>query len=169
MNKIAILYGSTAGTTGSVAKQMAGLLEAAVFNVADNPSDEQLSQYDILIIGTSTWGDGELQDDWIDFLPVFTKYDLQKKTVALFALGDSSSYPDTFVNAMGEIYDSVKGKCLKIIGFVDTKGYKFDGSSAVVDGKFVGLPLDEDNESLLTGVRLKRWLEQIMSEINETI
>ena len=29
--------------------------------------------YEALILGTSTWGDGELQDDWYDGIKVFKR------------------------------------------------------------------------------------------------
>ena len=44
---------------------------------------------------------------------------------------------------------------------VSVDGYKFDESEAVRDGKFVGLPLDADNESEKTEPRISAWIEQI--------
>ena len=57
-----------------------------------------------LILGTSTWGFGDLQEDWDAFLGSLTKMNLTGKTIALFGLGDSSTYSDTFVDGMGIIY-----------------------------------------------------------------
>jgi flavodoxin I len=34
----------------------------------------------------------------------------------------------------------------------------------VIDGKFCGLPIDEDNESELSDQRLAAWVQQINSE-----
>ena len=67
---------------------------------------------------------------------------------------------------MGEIYNTIKDKGCKIVGKVETDGYEFDASTAVVDGEFIGLPLDEDNQSDLTDKRIETWLAQIKNELN---
>lgn len=161
MKNTAILYGSSTGNTEVIAKKIATEMDAAIIDVASQPVSE-ISKYQNLILGTSTWGLGDLQDDWERFLSQLCKIDLTGKTIALFGLGDSSSYPDTFVNGMGTIYEAIKDKGCKIVGMVDPKEYDFDDSSANVDGKFVGLPLDEDNESAQTKTRVSKWLEQIL-------
>ncbi len=163
MKKTGIFYGSSTGNTESVAKSIAEKLKAESYNVDKNPIDE-IQQCQNLVLGTSTWGLGDLQDDWEAFLPALVKTDLTGKTIALFGLGDSSSYPDTFVNGMGTIYEALKDKGCTIVGRINPDEYDFDDSSANVDGKFVGLPLDEDNEYDQTGKRVEKWLEQISSE-----
>ena len=40
-----------------------------------------------------------------------------------------------------------------LVGPVDTEGYEYEESEAVVDGKFIGLPLDEDFEPEMTDER----------------
>lgn len=160
MSKTAIFFGSTTGNTESIATKIAELLGAETFNVADSPTDA-LSEYDTLILGTSTWGIGDLQDDWENFISDLEGADLNGKTVALFGLGDAESYPDSFVDAMKPIYDVVAEKGCKIVGAVSTDGYTYDSSLSEVDGKFIGLPLDEDNESNLTDERIKNWVAQL--------
>jgi flavodoxin I len=105
-----------------------------------------------------------LQDDWEGFIGTVAAADLSGKKIALFGCGDSASYPDTFCDAMGKIYQAVKDKAT-VIGFTDTEGYSFDASESVVDGQFVGLALDEDNESNLTEERIDKWIEIIKSAI----
>ena len=163
MKKVAILFGSSTGTTESIALKIAGKLgpgKTDVFNVADISINET-ADYTNLILGISTWGIGELQDDWEAFLPELAGAELRGKTVALFGLGDAESYPDSFVDGMGTIYEAIRDKGCKIVGMVDTEGYLFDHSKAVYGGRFIGLPLDEDNESDLTETRIDRWLEEI--------
>lgn len=163
MNKIAILYGSSTGATKSVAEKIVGPLNADMYDVATT-SAEILADYQNLILGVSTWGIGDLQDDWEVFLPKLEKADLKGKTIAIFGLGDADGYPDTFVDGIGTIYKSIKDSGCKIIGFTETEGYSFEDSTALVDGKFVGLPLDEDNECKLTDSRLEKWVEQLKVE-----
>ena len=68
MKKIGVFYGSTTGTTESVANLIAeklGIAQADVHDVSKMSAD-MVGTYEALILGTSTWGDGELQDDWYD-------------------------------------------------------------------------------------------------------
>ncbi len=165
MKKTAIFFGSSTGNTETVAEAIASKLGADLFNVEDSPSDK-FEEYDNLIFGTSTWGIGDLQDDWDDFISEVEDADLSGKVVALFGLGDSSSYPDSFVDGIGAIYEAVKDKDCKVVGFVDTDGYDYEESAAEVDGKFVGLPIDEDNESDMTDERIEKWVEQLKGELS---
>ena len=86
--------------------------------------------YDALLLGTSTWGAGELQDDWYDFLDQLKSQDLTGKKVALFGCGDSSSFSDTFCSAMGEIHDGLAATGCTFVGQVDASGYTYDDSAA---------------------------------------
>lgn len=164
MNKIAIFYGSSTGNAESAAKQIAKLLNADIFDVADNPVKE-LQNYENLIFGTSTWGIGDLQDDWDSFLPELKNIDLSGKVCAIFGLGDCDSYADSFVNGIGTIYRAIENKGCKIVGFVGTSGYDYEASTAEVNGKFIGLPLDEDNEDNLTNERVNKWVTQLKEEL----
>lgn len=108
-----IFFGSTMGTTEAVAADIAkqlGVADADVHNVADTPAGE-VQKYDLLVLGSSTWGAGELQDDWYGFLDQLKAQDLSGKKVALFGCGDSGSYPDTFCDAVGLIYDGLQQSC----------------------------------------------------------
>lgn len=120
-----------------------------------------LENFDFLILGTPTWGYGDLQEDWEQFIPKLKKISLEGKTVALFGLGDSGAYPDTFVDAMAELYEVVTQCGARVVGQVPVDNYDFDSSRAVMDGHFVGLALDEDNESDLTEKRISAWVEQL--------
>jgi flavodoxin I len=164
MGTIGIFYGSSGGNTEGVARQIAKQLGVASGDVYDvcKAQASDLSKYDVLLFGTSTWGLGDMQDDWEGFLPTAAAADLSGKKIALFGCGDSSSYPDTFCDGMGKIYHALRNKAT-IIGFTDPADYSFDESEAVVDGQFAGLPLDEDNESDKTAERIQRWAAQIQS------
>lgn len=161
MKKTVIIYGTSTGTCEDLAARIGAKLGVDnVINVTDL-DDSVIANNDNLILGTSTWGAGEVQDDWYDGLKVIKNADLSGKTVALFACGDSESYPDTFVGGMSEIYNAVKQAGANVIGAVATDGYTFDDSEAVVDGKFVGLALDEVNEDSKTDERIDDWVAEI--------
>lgn len=163
MKKIAIFYGSSTGNTQNAANAIKGKLSGNEVDVLDvaNAGSADIEKYNNLIFGTSTWGIGDLQDDWESFINVIEKTDLNGKIVALFGLGDAYTYSDSFVDGMGTIYETIENKGAKIIGKVKTDGYNFDESKAVVDNYFVGLALDEDNESNLTNSRIENWVSEI--------
>lgn len=164
MNSTIVIYGSSTGTCESIAKKIAQKLGCEILNVQDL-SIEVIAVNQNLILGTSTWGAGELQDDWYDGIKTLKAANLQGKTIALFGCGDCSSYSDTFVGGMGELYNAIKDSGAQFIGSVETNGYTYDESEAVVDGMFIGLPLDEVNEDDKTEARIDAWIEQISSEL----
>ncbi len=168
MKKIGIFYGSTTGNTESVANTIAEKLGVASSDVHDVSSmtEDLVNGYEVLVLGTSTWGAGELQDDWYDGVKLLKGMNLAGKVIALFGLGDSDSYSDTFCDGMGVIYEDLKDSGCTFVGKVATDGYTFDSSISVVDGKFVGLALDETNESDKTEERVDAWVAELKSQID---
>ena len=157
MSKTIVVYGSTTGTCESIAQTLGDQLGAEVINVSDLTAN-QLAEADNIVLGTSTWGAGELQDDWYDGVNVVKSANLSGKRVALFGCGDSASYSDTFCGGMKELYDAAVAAGATVVGAVPTVGYTFDDSDAVVDGQFVGLALDDVNEDDKTSERISAWL-----------
>ena len=86
MKKIGIFYGSSTGNTEIVADKIKALFgkDAETINI-DSASKEDLEKYDFLVLGTSTWGIGDMQDDWEDFIEiledVFSVSECQKKRI----------------------------------------------------------------------------------------
>ena len=164
MNKTIVIYGSSTGTCESIAEKIAQKLGCEALNVQELTADV-ISENQNLILGTSTWGAGELQDDWYDGVSTLKSANLNGKTIALFGCGDAESYGDTFVGGMGELYDAVKDKGCKLIGSVPAEGYSFSSSDAVVDGRFVGLPLDEINEEDKSQGRIDAWVKDLNNNL----
>lgn len=162
MKKTGIFYGSSTGTTKDVARRIGkilGIADADIHNVADSAPDS-VADYDVLIMGTSTWGSGDLQSDWYDFLAGIQSLDLRGKKIALFGCGDETM-SNTFCDGVGELYDRLMSTGAEFIGAYDTDGYHFDGSTAVKEdngGKAVGLLLDEVNHPEMTDFRLRSWI-----------
>lgn len=164
MDKTIVVFGSSTGTCEAIAEKIASKLCVESINVQDFNADI-VSENQNLILGTSTWGAGELQDDWYDGISILKDADLSGKTVALFGCGDCESYGDTFCGAMGELYEAVKCAGATVVGSVSTDGYTFDDSAAVVDGRFVGLALDDVNEDDKTDERIDAWIDSIKGEL----
>jgi len=171
MATIAIFYGSTSGVTEEIAEkihQAIGEDCCDLFSMAEDYDDvDDLLKYDYLLIGCSTWGAGEVQNDWRE--PLFDiemdKPDFSGKTIALFGAGDCQEHGKHFVGALGTLHDQFKALGAKIVGAVPTDDYVFDKSTSIRDGKFVGLPLDEVNESDKTDDRITRWLDGLKTEL----
>ena len=164
MGKTIVVYGSSTGTCEAIAAKIAERIGAEAINVSDLTADV-VAENDNLLIGTSTWGAGELQDDRYDGVDTLKGADLSDKVVAVFGCGDSASYSDTFCGAMKELYDAAKAGGATVVGEVDIDGYTFDDSDAVVDNKFVGLALDDINEDDKTDSRIDAWIEQIKGSL----
>ncbi len=166
MKRTCVVFGSTTGTCEDLASRIASKLGVSdIINAADFKVDT-LDNYDNFIMGTSTWGAGDMQDDWYSgALDVLKNGNLGGKTFAIFGCGDADGYGDTFCGGMGELYGVLEDKGAKVIGEVSTEGYEFDDSAAVVDGKFVGLAIDESNQADLTDGRIEAWVEQIKPEL----
>lgn len=162
MANIGIYYGTTAGNTEDVAKEIAKKLNVSASDLHDvAKAGTDFSKYDVILFGSSSYGMGDLQDDWESYIEKLKEVDLSGKKVALFGCGDSSSYSDTFCNAVGKIYESIKNNGAQFIGQVSTDGYTYDESESVINGKFIGLVLDQDNEYDLTSERIDNWIAEL--------
>lgn len=166
MAQIGIFYGgSLKGSTYKTATSISeyfGKDQVSLHNV-NEATKEDLEKYSFLILGTSAWGIGEMHQDWERFIDVLAEANLDQKKVALFGLGDQIEYPESFVDGMGTVFCRLPYK-QNVVGFWPTKGYSFYFSTAEIDGKFVGLAIDEDSQPELTDERIQKWVEQLKSE-----
>lgn len=156
--KTAIFFGSTTGTTEMIAQKVGELLGAEVYSANEI---DKVEEYDFVIFATSTWGMGDLQDEWYDALEKLKTKNLSGKKVGLIGIGDQEGFGDTFVDGIGTIYEEIKDMGITLVGKTSTEGYNFGSSKAVVDEEFVGLVIDENNQSNLTDERIKNWVEKV--------
>lgn len=162
---IAILYGSSLGNTQFVAQKIQRYFPDALLASVSDVKLEELSSFDLVILGTSTWGVGNMQDDFELFVTGLLKTNLAGKQFALFGLGDQNNYPDSFCNGMGKLYHLLKAKSVQFVGLWPVAGYDFSESEAVVDNHFVGLAIDEENEPDLTNGRVAQWSQLILKQL----
>ncbi len=165
MSAITIIYGSTIGNTQSAADEIASAL--SMHNVTmlevSSASKRDFEAAEALILGSSTWGLGDLQDDWEGAIDTLKSADIAGKKVALFGCGDADSYCDTFADAVGVLFEAVTEAGATVVGKTSTDGYSHTASRAEVDGEFVGLVLsdsDSDNDS-----KISAWAEAIASQL----
>lgn len=165
MKKIGIFYGSTMGTTRGVAYEIAKALGVATGDVHDvaKTAPSEVAPYDVLVMGSSTWGAGDMQDAWYDFLDGLQALDLHDKEIALFGLGDESMH-DTFCNAVGDLYDRLKDTGAAFIGAYPADCYDYASTNAERDGRIIGLLLDNVNHENMTADRINGWAAEIKKE-----
>ncbi len=166
MDKVGIFYGSSTGNTRDAATQLRGAFgerNADLYDVSEVTA-ERVLQYRNLVFAASTWGTGEMQDDWERFLPALRRLDLAEKRIALLALGDQQNYPETFAGWMGALADELVAAGGVVVGSTEVRKYAFSASNSVRDGRFLGLVLDEDNQAGLSAERIARWVRQLRRE-----
>lgn len=168
--RIAVFYGSTYGNTAEAATAIAGELSALLgvnvplFDIAFE-GVERVADYDVLVIGCSTWNIGQLQYDWELALDDLELLNLRGKRVAFFGAGDQVGYHDTFLDALGILADLFEARGAELVGSWPVAGYAHSGSLAQHGDRFVGLGLDYDNQEELNESRISRWCLALAREL----
>jgi flavodoxin I len=180
MDKIGIFFGTETGTTRLIAKKIQKALgdEIAAKPVNVNRiTPEEMLQYDALILGTPSYGVGEipgksagcLEPNWEEFLMQMQNPDFSGKRIAFFGLGAQERYADRFASSLMALYQVFKGRGAEIVGDWSTEGYTFDHSAAIIDGRFVGLVIDQRTQGMHTDERLATWLNQVTPLLLEKV
>ncbi|MEM6261541.1 MAG: flavodoxin [Bacteroidota bacterium] len=167
MNNLGIIFGSDTGMTLKVTNFITEKLEAKQVEVIEvcNVSAGDFQRFDLLLLGLSTWYDGDLQSDWEYFFEEFQTIDFTGQTLAIYGLGDQYGYAEYFIDGVGILAEVILDNGGTLIGAWPIEGYDFTESRALKDeATFFGLAIDEDNQSELTQERLDSWLAQIQAE-----
>jgi len=160
--KTAVFYGSTLGDTERVAKMVADQMGADLFTAGAGL--DKVMDYDLILMGSSTWGWGELQDDWNTAIDELKGANLSGKKVGVFGTGDQMGYADTYCDALGIIAEAAVEAGAEIIGKTSREGYDFSDSRALEGDQLVGLAIDVNNQDNLTEERVAAWAEKIKAE-----
>ncbi len=166
MKKIGIFYGATTGTTLAVAEEIANALNVSPVDIHDvaTTGPSAVADYDVIILGASTWGAGDLQADMATFLDGLAALDLEDKMVAIFGCGDDTM-ADSFCNSVGEIYHRLHDTKAMFIAPFNNDGYTYRHTESDVHGMIVGLCIDNVNHAAETPARVKAWTEKIKEEL----
>ncbi|XPV68506.1 MAG: flavodoxin [Halarcobacter sp.] len=172
MASVGIFCGTAGGTSMVVAEALAEAFEVeedALINMEEDFDDiEQFEDFDVLFIGSSTWGQGDVHFSWVDALLEMEdeEVDLSGKTVAFFGAGDCKKHGEHFCSALGKLHKTFTDLGAKAVGFVDASGYNYEYSLAEMDGKLCGLAIDQHNEEEKTEERVENWVNQLKKEIS---
>lgn len=167
MSKIGVFYSFNSHKTKKIGEKIVELLgesKAESMN-AETVTEKEFLRYNHLILGVPTWFDGELPNYWDEFVPAIEDMDLSGKTVAIYGLADQVGYPENFGDAVGLMAKLLVSRGATVIGETSPEGYTFESSKALVNGQFLGLILDQENQARLTEKRLEKWIEQIKSRL----
>jgi len=164
-----VYYSTMTGNTETVAGYIAEAAGVSDFKDISDATQSEIEGHDSLIVGAPTWHtaadeqrSGTTWDDWLyDELP---KINVEGKKVAIFGVGDQESYNENYCDAAGELYDLFTAKGATVVGMTSTDGYNHSESKAEVDGKFVGLMCDEDNQYDESQDRATAWISQLKGE-----
>ncbi|MGE4291362.1 MAG: flavodoxin [Desulfovibrio sp.] len=126
--KTLIVYGSSTGNTESVAGWLAQAarengMEVVLSDAADVAAEGLADGYDLVLLGSSTWGDDEieLQDDFAELFEELDKAGLRGRRVAVFGCG-STEYTffcgavDAIESRVGDLGAVLVHESLKIDG-----------------------------------------------------
>ncbi len=160
--KRAVFYGSTLGDTERVAKMVAEKMGADLFTAGAGLGE--MASYDLILLGSSTWGWGELQDDWNTAIDELKEANLSGKKVGVFGTGDQMGYSDTYCDALGIIAEAAAEAGAEVIGRTSREGYDFTDSRALEGDQLIGLAIDVNNQDSLTEERVEAWVEILKRE-----
>jgi flavodoxin I len=171
MSKTAIFFGPEKGSVNRIADLIRNMIgpEKVEMVPVKNATVSDLANYDQIIFGISTvgketWDGKPASSDWGKFLPQVSQGDFKGKKVAIFGLGDHITYSASFVDFMGLLAKQLQKTEAQIVGQVPADEYEFEESAAIINGMFIGLPLDEDFEPELTPERVKKWIVQLSKD-----
>lgn len=162
MKTVALVYSQHTAQTAELGGRIAAAWGSEVVYLdPDTTRLEDWMKYELFILGTPTYFDGELPNSWDEFLPELEDADLSGRKVAVYGLGDQQHYPVSFADGVGLLASYMEELGATIVGETSTEGYSYEHSVAERDGRFLGLVLDPTNQPELTDQRLAAWLEQL--------
>lgn len=110
MKNVLLVYATMSGNTEEIAELIEKGLVSEGLTVdkveADETSPEMINSYDNFLLGSFTWGDGDLPEESMDLYDDLEEADLTGKSFAVFGSGDSSYA--IFCGAVDELETVVK-------------------------------------------------------------
>ncbi|SES30633.1 flavodoxin [Salisediminibacterium halotolerans] len=148
MKNVLVVYATMSGNTEEIAELIEKGLVSEGCTVekveADDTTAEMISNYDAFLLGSFTWGDGDLPEESMDLYDELEAADLTGKSFAVFGSGDTSY--EIFCGAVDELETIVKEQ----------------GGELVLDGlKIEDFPEGEEvNETIEYGAKFARIVKE---------
>jgi len=140
---VGIYYATTTGKTEDVADRLHNFISSAEApkDVSDVDDLSEFEGLDGIICGIPTWNTGADEERsgtaWDSILEDIGELSLSGKKVAIFGLGDSSTYTENYCDAMEELHSYFTKAGAEMVGYVDKSSYTFDESKSVLGKVFV--------------------------------
>lgn len=160
--------------TGHTA-EYADLVKEKMGDAVSEPVDvgdievSSIADYDGFVVGAPTWHTGadvgRSGTSWDEILDEIAGMDLAGKPCAVFGVGDAVGYSENFCDAIEELHDTFSKAGCNMVGYVPADDFEFDDSKSVRDGKFLGLPLDYDNDDDKAEDLVVNWVQQLNAEM----
>lgn len=166
-NTIGLFFGSDTGITEELTHDIVDAFEDVEVKEISEASADDFVPYNLLLLGLSTWYDGDLQSDWEDFFDEFKTIDFTGKKVAIYGLGDQVGYAEYFIDGVGILAEVIMENGGEVVGKWPVADYRHTESKAIIpndENYFYGLALDNDNESELNEERINEWIEIVKKE-----
>jgi flavodoxin I len=164
MSKTGIFYSFNSTKTAKAAEKIIEEF-GPDFNIvpvnAEELTEEKFLSFTNLILGVPTWFDGELPNYWDEFVPAIEDLNLGGKSIAIYGLGNQVEYPENFGDAVGIMAELVQQRGAKLVGLTSIEGYEYESSRAEVNGKFLGLILDQETQPRLSKDRIAAWVKDL--------
>jgi len=166
--KIGIFYTTISKNTEGVAMLIASNLSVPkndVHNLMDVDDIEIMEQYDLLILGSPTYGKGDVHYLWPEIFDEMKSLSFQNKKFAIFCLGDQVYHQDTFAGSLVKMHSFLINQNLNVIGKMSSRGHDY-GHCPPEDktGHFYGLVLDQINQSEFTAERISKWCKLVRDQ-----
>ena len=117
--KLIIAYGSSTGNTAKIAAGLASVFREKGMDVAVKTTAgikaADLQDYDVVLLGSSTWGLGSLQESVKPMFLALSDVNLEGKLGGAFGCGDAYSYPRTFCKAVDLLQKRLKDCGVKLV------------------------------------------------------
>lgn len=166
---IGLFFGSDTGITEELTHDIVDAFDSVEVKEISEASAADFTSYDTIMLGLSTWYDGDLQSDWEDFFDEFKTIDFTGKKVAIYGLGDQIGYAEYFIDGVGMLAEVIIENGGEVVGKWPVAEYRHTESKAIIpedEDYFYGLALDNDNESELNEERIEKWVEIIKAEFD---
>lgn len=151
MAKVVLVFASMTGNTEEIAKLVAkGLEETGVeLTVRELPAadPQELVDYDGIILGSYTYGDGDLADEFSDYYSDMDGLDLEGKIAAVFGSGDTAY--DNFCAAV----DTLSAKLTELGAIQIQESMKIDQTP------------DDEQECIAFGREFGETLQEILASV----
>jgi flavodoxin I len=118
MSEIIMVFASMTGNTEEMANSIAeGIRETGndleINDIIESSSASTFEQYSGIILGSYTWGDGELPDEFLDLFEEMDEIDLTGKKTVVFGSGDTGY--DQFAAAVDILIEKLKERGAEIV------------------------------------------------------